>query len=90
MLRRTVIKPASVQDIEAVKCPKCGDTALKRVLAVRSGQFAGKLIDHRLDIYRVEMDRCRLCCTLTPTKEGKAKIKRCTKSGTEFSFKNLR
>jgi hypothetical protein len=29
------------------------------------------------------MDKCRQCGTLTPTKEGKAKIKRCTKTGIE-------
>ena len=46
--------------------------------------------DNCLDIYRVEMDKCRHCGTLTPTKEGKAKIKRCTKTGTEFFLKNLR
>ena len=30
------------------------------------------------------------CGTLTPTKEGKVKIKRCTKTGTGFFLKHLR
>jgi len=52
--------------------------------------LTGELIGRRLDIYRVEMDKCRHCGTLTPTKEGKAKIKRCTKTGADFFLKNLR
>jgi len=52
--------------------------------------LTGELIGRRLDIYRVEMDKCRHCGTLTPTKEGKAKIKRCTKTGIEFFRKQLR
>jgi ribosomal protein L37AE/L43A len=87
---RRKVKPANAPGSEAAKCPKCGSTSLKRVLATHPVHLAGKLIGRRLDISRVEMDKCRHCGTLTPTKEGKAKIKRCTKAGTEFFLKNLR
>ncbi|MGB6485708.1 MAG: hypothetical protein WBE91_02365 [Steroidobacteraceae bacterium] len=87
---RRKVKPASEPAPEARKCPKCASTSLKRVLATHPVHLTGKLIGRRLDIYRVEMDKCRHCGTLTPTKEGKAKIKRCTKTGTEFFLKNLR
>jgi ribosomal protein L37AE/L43A len=87
---RRKVKTANAPGSEAAKCPKCGSTSLKRVLATHPVHLAGKLIGRRLDIYRVEMDKCRHCGTLTPTKEGKAKIKRCTKAGTEFFLKNLR
>lgn len=52
--------------------------------------LTGKLAGRRVDVYRVEMDKCRSCGTLTPTKEGNAKIKRCTKTGIEFFRKQLR
>ena len=89
IFRRTV-KSANAPGTKAHKCPKCGGTSLKRVLATHAVHLTGNLIGRRLDIYRVEMDKCRHCGTLTPTKEGKAKIKRCTKTGTEFFLKNLR
>jgi hypothetical protein len=50
-----------------------------------TGDLAGK----RLDIYRVEPDKCRRCGHLMPTAERKAKIKRCTKTGIRF-FRNQR
>lgn len=87
---RRKVKPANAPGTEARKCPKCGSTSLKRVLATHPVHLTGNLIGRRLDIYRVEMDKCRHCGTFTPTKEGKAKIKRCTKTGTEFFLKNLR
>jgi hypothetical protein len=87
---RRKVKPPSTPGAGAPQCPKCGSASLKRVLATHPVHLSGKLIGRRLDIYRVEMDKCRHCGTLTPTKEGKAKIKRCTKTGTEFFLKNLR
>ncbi len=87
---RRKVKPANAPGTEAHKCPKCGSSSLKRVLATHPVHLTGKLIGRRLDIYRVEMDKCRHCGTLTPTQEGKAKIKRCTKTGTEFFLKTLR
>jgi ribosomal protein L37AE/L43A len=89
IFRRTV-KPTKAAGTEAAKCPKCGSTSLKRVLATHPVYLTGELIGRRLDIYRVEMDKCRHCGTLTPTQEGKAKIKRCTKTGTEFFRKQQR
>ena len=83
------VKPANAPGAKAPKCPKCGSTSLNRVLATHPVHLTGKLIGRRLDIYRMEMDKCRHCGALTPTKEGKAKIKRCTKTGTEFFLKNL-
>jgi len=88
ILRRTV-KSANAPDTKAAKCPQCGGTSLKRVLATHPVRLTGELIGRRLDIYRVEMDKCRQCGTLTPTKEGKAKIKRCTKTGIEFFRQQL-
>jgi predicted nucleic-acid-binding Zn-ribbon protein len=88
-ISRRKVKPESAPGTEAPKCPKCGSTSLKRVLATHPVHLTGKLIGRRLDIYRVEMDKCRHCGALTPIKEGKAKIKRCTKTGSEFFLKNL-
>lgn len=84
IFRRTV-KPA-----EAPRCPQCGGTAIKRVLATHPVPLTGKLAGRRLDIYRVEMNKCRQCGVLTPTAEGKAKIERCTKKGIEIFLKHIR
>ena len=89
IFRRTV-KPENGPPAKARKCPKCASTSLKRVLATHPVHLTGELAGRRLDIYRVEMDKCRHCGTLTPTQEGKAKIKRCTKTGIEFFRKQLR
>jgi ribosomal protein L37AE/L43A len=89
IFRRTV-KPKLAPGTEAPKCPNCGSTSLKRVLATHSVHLTGKLIGRRVDVYRVQMDKCRDCGTLTPTAEGKAKIARCTKTGIDFFRKQLR
>jgi predicted nucleic-acid-binding Zn-ribbon protein len=88
IFRRTV-KSANAPDTKAAKCPQCGATSLKRVLATHPVHLTGEFIGRRLDIYRAEMDKCRQCGTLTPTKEGNAKIKRCTKTGIEFFRQQL-
>ncbi|MGH8229170.1 MAG: hypothetical protein ACREU3_14920 [Steroidobacteraceae bacterium] len=82
ILRRQV-KPANAPDTEAPKCPQCGSTSLKRVLATHPVHLTGS----RVDVYRVEMHKCRHCGARTPTEEGKAKIKRCTKTGRDFFLK---
>ena len=86
---RRKVKPANAPGAELPKCPHCGSTSLKRVLATHPVHLTGKLAGRRVDVYRVEMDKCRHCRTLTPTAEGKAKIKRCTKTGIEFFRKQL-
>jgi ribosomal protein L37AE/L43A len=87
---RRKVKPASEPAAAARKCPQCGSTSLKRLLATHPVHLTGKLAGRRVDVYRVEMDKCRHCGTLTPTEEGKAKIARCTKTGVEFFRKQLR
>ena len=87
---RRKVKPANAPGAEPPQCPHCGSISLKRVLATHPVHLTGKLVGRRVDIYRVEMDKCRSCGTLTPTEEGKAKIKRCTKTGIEFFRKQLR
>ena len=87
--RRTV-KPAAKSDTQAAQCPKCGGTAFKRVLATHPVPLSGKLAGRRLDIYRVEMNKCRQCGAQTPTAEGAAKIERCTKKGIEIFLKHIR
>jgi hypothetical protein len=74
---------------EAPKCAQCGGTSFKRVLATHPVSLSGKLAGRRLDIYRVEMDKCRQCGALAPTTEGKAKIERCTKKGIEIFLKHI-
>ncbi|MGH8296447.1 MAG: hypothetical protein ACRETZ_13285, partial [Steroidobacteraceae bacterium] len=61
---RRKIKPDSAPG-EAPKCPQCGSTSLKRVLATHPVHLTGKLAGRRVDVYRVEMDKCRHCGTLT-------------------------
>jgi hypothetical protein len=51
--------------------------------------LTGRLAGHRIDVYRVEMDKCRDCGTLTPTAEGLMKIDRCAKRGIEFFLEHL-
>ena len=88
IFRRTV-KPENAPSTKARKCRQCGSTSLKRVLATYPVPLTGELAGRRVDVYRVEMGKCRQCGTLTPTKEGKAKIKRCTKTGIEFFRQHL-
>lgn len=86
---RRKVKPANAPTADVRKCPKCGSTSVKRILATHPVPLTGKLVGRRLDIYRVELDKCRHCGALTPTKEGKAKIERCTKKGIDFFLKHL-
>jgi hypothetical protein len=79
----------SAPGAEAPKCPQCGGTSLKRTLATHPVPLTGRLEGRRVDVYRVEMDKCRDCGTLTPTAEGLAKIERCTKRGIEFFLEHL-
>ncbi len=62
-------------------CQQCSSTSLKRTVATYPVQLTGMLAGRHLDVYRVELDRCRQCGHLMPTPEGKAKIKRCVKVG---------
>ena len=71
IFRRTV-KSESAPSAKARTCRQCGSTSLKRVLATYPVPLTGELAGRRVDVYRVEMDKCRQCGTLTPTKEGKA------------------
>lgn len=87
---RRAVKPKVTPDAPARKCPQCDGTAFKRVLATHQVPLTGKLAGRRLDIYRVEMNKCRQCGSLTPTAEGEAKIKRCTKKGIEIFLKHIR
>ena len=87
---RRAVKLTPAPDSQAPKCPKCGGTAFKRVLATHPVPLTGKLAGRRVDVYRVEMDKCRRCGTRTPTAEGRAKIERCTKTGIEFFLKHIR
>ena len=89
ILRRKV-KPANAHGTKAAKCPKCGGTSLKRVIATHPVHLTGRLAGRRVDVYRVEMDKCRHWGAFTPTEEGKAKIARCTKTGIEFFRKQIR
>ena len=82
-------KPTAAPGEELPKCPKCGSTSLKRVLETHPVPLTGRLEGRRLDIYRVEMDKCRDCGALTPTAEGLAKIERCTKKGIEIFLAHL-
>ena len=88
IFRRTV-KPENAPSAKARTCRQCGGTSLKRILATYPVPLTGELAGRRVDVYRVEMDKCQQCGTLTPTKEGKAKIKRCTKTGIEFFRQHL-
>jgi len=84
------VKPSKAPPADAPKCPQCGSTSLKRVLATYPVPLTGELAGRRVDVYRVQMDQCRHCGAPTPTEEGKAKIKRCTKTGIDFFRKHLR
>ena len=89
-ISRRNVKSANAPVTDAPKCAQCGSTSLKRVQATFPVKFGGKLAGRRVDVYRVEMDKCRHCAAFTPTSEGKAKIKRCTKKGIEFFLEHLR
>jgi ribosomal protein L37AE/L43A len=84
------VKPAAARGAEVSKCPQCGGTAFKRALATHPVPLTGKLAGRRLEIYRVEIAKCRQCGAMTPTAEGKAKIERCTKKGIEIFLAHIR
>jgi hypothetical protein len=48
---------------------------LKRQIATYPVELTGRLAGRRVDVYRVELDRCRQCGHLMPTPEGQAKLK---------------
>jgi len=89
ILRRKVKSPDALP-ADARHCAQCGRPSLKRTVATCPVELSGKLAGRRIDVYRVEMDKCRHCGTLVPTAEGKAKVDRCTKKGIEFFLKHLR
>lgn len=70
-------------------CQRCGSRSLKQKPATYPVPLTGKLAGRRIDVYRVEHDKCRSCGFLFPTPEGQAKIKRCTKTGIDLFLKNL-
>lgn len=67
-----------------------GNTSLKRELATHHVPLTGKLAGRRVDVYRVEHDKCPDCGFLAPTPEGLAKIKRCTQIGIKLFRESLR
>lgn len=83
--------PSKVKRTEAAPrtCQRCGSASLKQKLATYPVPLTGKLAGRRIDVYRVEHDKCRDCGFLFPTPEGYAKVKRCTKTGIEFFLNNL-
>jgi ribosomal protein L37AE/L43A len=89
ILRRKVKSPHAVP-ADARHCAQCGRPSLKRTVATYPVELSGKLAGRRIDVYRVEMDKCRHCGMLVPTTEGNAKVDRCTKKGIEFFLKHLR
>ena len=70
-------------------CEKCSSTSLKRKLATYPVPLTGKLAGRRVDVYRVELDQCRKCGHLMPTPTGRAKVKRCVKTGRKLFLKIL-
>ena len=70
-------------------CEKCSSTALQRKIATYPVDLDGRLTGKRIDVYNVELDQCRKCGHLMPTPEGRAKIKRCVKTGRNIFLKNL-
>lgn len=86
------VKPAAPTKSKTragLTCAQCRGTQLTRKLATYPVPLDGKLIGRRIDVYRVELDQCKHCGHLMPTKEGKAKVKRCVKTGSDFFLKNL-
>ena len=84
------IKSAKAAPADTRQCTQCASSSFKRTLATYPVELSGKLACRRIDVYRVEMDKCRHCGALTPTAEGKAKIERCTKKGIDFFLEHLR
>lgn len=68
-------------------CQQCRSTSWKHKSATYPVFLDGALKGKRLDIYRVDLHQCRQCGHLMPTRKGRAKINRCTKTGIEF-FRN--
>jgi hypothetical protein len=84
------IKSANAPPADTRQCAQCGSSSLKRTLATYPVELTGKLAGRRIDVHRVEMDKCRHCGALTPTAEGRGKIERCTKKGIDFFLEHLR
>ena len=66
-------------------CERCSGPSLKRKIATYPVDLTGR----RVDVYRVELDQCRQCGHLMPTREGQAKVKRCVKVGKKIFLKSL-
>lgn len=62
---------------------------MKRRIATYPVHLTGKLAGRRIDVYRVELDQCRQCGHLMPTREGRAKVRRCVKRGKELFLSSL-
>ncbi|WP_297444982.1 hypothetical protein [Acidiferrobacter sp.] len=71
-------------------CAQCHGQSLKRCLATYPVPLTGRLRGRRVDVYRVELDRCRDCGHLMPTPEGQAKVRRCVKVGKRAILESLR
>ena len=93
LVKRNAAKPKPAPGSESCagtgSCKNCASTSLKRTLATYPVHLTGKLAGKRIDVYRVELDRCRDCGHLMPTPEGQAKVKRCVKKGRKFFLNNL-
>lgn len=71
-------------------CTQCHGRSLTRCLATYPVPLTGRLKGRRVDVYRVELDRCRDCGHLMPTPEGQAKVRRCVKVGKRAILESLR
>ena len=67
----------------------CSSPSLKHQIATYPVDLTDRLSGRHVDVYRVELDRCRQCGHLMPTAEGRAKIKRCIKAGRTIVLKGL-
>ena len=52
-------------------CERCSSPSLKRQIATYPVDLTGRLAGRRVDVYRVELDRCRQCGHLMPTPRDK-------------------
>lgn len=86
---RTGVKRSKASLLAPRVCEQCGCVTLKRKVATYPVPLTGKLAGRRIDVYRVELDKCTQCGFLMPTPEGNAKVQRCIKIGIEIFLKNL-
>ena len=86
---RTIFRKVKALVAKPRTCKRCGSTSLVQKLATYPVPLTGALAGRRVDVYRVEHDKCRECGFADPTPEGHAKIKRCTKVGIEVIRKSM-